>query len=381
MKRKANLVYVHGHGIHPNRRILFPAIGCQFIPADPYIRWLHLSNPPRWRKFSSLLVSSIFFPQKSKWDIFIGDGPKHLPVVMKKLRQLKPEQKIIPYLAGEFSYFLANDFYGKKTGILRNLFLDWDAYLCSGKLTQELVKKVLPEERHADIFVIKNCVRNERVNELKDLRPNLESYNMIFVGNGPEGFRVLYKGLDLMFEAYVRAKKYIPQLKWTIVGDWSEKVKKEFSTKYKVDGVTWINRVDSLKDIFRDHSLYIHCARGDAYPNTVMEAMVAGLPVLNSEHTGTKEILENVDRELITKLDPDDIAQKILWYFSLSKEQKKRLGEESRNLVLRSYREEHAIKDLREKMCQILEHLKMSHLEISPEIDSEINKKMKAVPD
>ncbi len=32
--REAKIVYVHGHGIHPNRLKLFPAIGSGFIPAD-----------------------------------------------------------------------------------------------------------------------------------------------------------------------------------------------------------------------------------------------------------------------------------------------------------------------------------------------------------
>jgi hypothetical protein len=117
--REARIVYVHGHGIHPNRLKLFPAIGLEFIPADYKLPWLHLSNPPRIRKFSSLILSSIFFPERSKWDLIIGDGPQHLPVVMKKLKLLSSNQKIVPYLAGEFAYFLATGYYGKrKTKIL-----------------------------------------------------------------------------------------------------------------------------------------------------------------------------------------------------------------------------------------------------------------------
>ncbi|GIU81090.1 MAG: glycosyltransferase [Acidobacteria bacterium] len=360
MKPKvAKIVYVHGHGIHPNRLKLFPSIGSEFIPADHKLPWLHLPNPPIIRKIPSLLLSSIFFPEKNKWDLIIGDNPQHLPVVMKKLRLLRPDQKIVPYLAGEFAYFLATGYYGeRKTKRLLNWFLNWDAYLCSGEMTGELVRKVVPSERHHEIFVVPNCVRQERFAELRNVQPKLESFRMVFVGNGPSGFRIHYKGLDLMFEAFKIAKKHLPNLSWTIVGDWSDEVKRQFTQNgIASQDVRWLGKVTSLKEIFQESALYIHCARGDASPNTVVEAMVAGLPALISEWTGTRKTVKEVDERLIAPLDPKAIAERIIWYFSLTTEEKRKLSERSREIVRENHNESKVIEIFQEKVSEMINYL------------------------
>ncbi|MCX7858327.1 MAG: glycosyltransferase [Deltaproteobacteria bacterium] len=362
--RNARLVYVHGSGIHPNRKVLFQAIGSEFVPADPIIRWLHLPNPSYTRKIPSLILSSLFFPKKRKWDFIIGDGPQFLPVVMKKLKQLRPSQKIIPYLAGEAAYFMANGIYGKKTNLLVRVFSQWDAYLCSGKMTEELVKKILPEERHKDIFTIQNFVRDEKVEELSSLQPRLESQNMLFIGNGPSGFRVFYKGLDLMFEAFCQAKRSLPNLSWTIVGEWSEDIKRNFSEKYKISGVNWVGKTNKLDKLVEKSALYFHCSRGDAFPNSVMEAMVSGLPALNSDYTGTREIVKAVEEKLVSPIDPAEIANRIRWYFSLPVEKRREIGEKSRKIILSNYRKENAIKDLKARFQEILERFSMKEITV-----------------
>jgi glycosyltransferase involved in cell wall biosynthesis len=361
--REARIVYVHGHGIHPNRLKLFPSIGSEFIPADYKLPWLHLSSPPRIRKFSSLILSSIFFPERSKWDLIIGDGPQHLPVMMKKLKLLSSNQKIVPYLAGEVAYFLATGYYGKrKTKILLNWFSNWDAYLCSGEMTGELVRKLIPLERHHEIFVVPNLIRQERFVELQNIQPKLQNFRMVFVGNGPSGFRVYYKGLDLMFEAFEIAKKHLRNLSWTIVGDWSDKVKDSFSQNSNGKDVQWLGYVPSLQNIFEESSLYIHCARGDASPNTVVEAMAAGLPALISEWRGTRETVKKVDKNLIAPLEPEAIAEKILWYFSLTSAERKKLSERSREVVKENHDERKVIEIFRNKVSEMIEYLFESRL-------------------
>jgi hypothetical protein len=45
--------------------------------------------------------------------------------------------------------------------------------------------------------------------------------------------------------------------------------------------------------------------------------MNVGMPILISEYTGTKEIIKNVQDDLIIRLSSDELAQKISWYFNL----------------------------------------------------------------
>jgi hypothetical protein len=73
---------------------------------DFHLPWAHLERPPFIRKALSLCACAATFPRRSEWDLIIGDGPQHLPIVMKILGLLRPHQKALPYLAGEFPYFL-----------------------------------------------------------------------------------------------------------------------------------------------------------------------------------------------------------------------------------------------------------------------------------
>ncbi len=361
--RHAKIVYVHGHGIHPNRLKLFPSIGSEFIRADHKIPWLHLTNPPMTRKILSLFMSSVFFPERDSWDLIVGDGPQHLPVVMKKLKLLRPDQKIVPYLAGEFPYFLATGYYGeRKTRVLLNWFSNWDAYLCSGEMIGELVSSLLPKTRQNEIFVVDNFVRHERIVELSNLEPKLDNFVMVFVGHGPSGHRVYYKGLDLMFEAFKIAKKQLPQLSWIIVGDWDEEIKRVYSKD--LEGVEWIGPTSSLKDVLEKATLYIHCSRGDASPNTVVEAMIASVPPLISQWTGNRKSVREVDERLIVPLDANVIAERILWYFSLKSSERKYLSQKSREVAIRNHEESKIIEHFKATATEMIDYLFEGRLKV-----------------
>jgi glycosyltransferase involved in cell wall biosynthesis len=338
MTRQARVAYVHSAGIHPNRLKLTPSVGAELVPADPVLPWLHMAEPPAWRKLLSLVLSAAFFPRRREWDLLIGDGPQHLPVLMKKFGFLRRDQVIVPYLAGEFAYFLATGYYGeKKSKKLRDLFLHWDAYLCQGEMTEEFVKQILPESRHKDVFVFQNFLREERLAELGYISPDFSSRQLVFVGNGPGGFRVTYKGLDLMFEAFSLAQKRIGDLSWTIVGDWSESVLSDLKSRFGVTNVDWKGPVSDLGSIFSQSSLYFHCSRGDAYPNTVLEAMAAGLPALVSDLTGQRRVVESIHPQLVSPVNPMEIADRLIWYFSLTTQERASLGLRGRETVVSGF--------------------------------------------
>ena len=164
---------------------------------------------------------------------------------------------------------------------------------------------------------------------------------MLFIGDGPSGFRVFYKGLDVMFEGFARAQKYFSALQLSIVGDWEIGVRQavEHTSTVPPSNVCWLGHTPQIKDILARHSLYIHCARGDAWPNAVMEAMAAGVPALVSEWTGAREVVAKVDQKLVVPLDPDVIAERILWYFSLPVGERVLLGEKARETIRSQYTE------------------------------------------
>jgi glycosyltransferase involved in cell wall biosynthesis len=363
-------VYVYGRPApHPNRLRLLPAIGATLVPGDFWLPWMHMPAPPAWRKWVSLLGCAIRFPDIRRWDLLIGDGPQHLPVVMKCLRRLAPNQKIVPYLAGEFPYFIKVGFYGpKKTALLKRWFSLWDAYLCISPMVAEIVREILPPERHGDVFTIQNFIRKERASALQEVASTLEAPRMVFIGHGSSGFRVYYKGLDLMFQSFALALEGRPDLHWTIVGLWDSTVRGTLEMKFPVtrNRVEWVGPVTDFAAFLSRSSLYLHCSRGDAFPNTVLEAMAAGVPAMVSEWTGAREVVAQVDPRLVVPLDAGAIAERILWYFSLPVTERRWLGERSRQVVLKQYTEERAIRVFRVTIRQILDHLGLDDRALPP---------------
>lgn len=370
MGRTLRSIYVHGRpGTHPNRVRLVDTIGSKWIPADFWLPWMHDPCPSLWRKWVSIFGCAFRFPEIRQWDLIFGDGPQHLPVVMRLMKRLGNHQKIIPWLAGEFPYFLVAGYYGpRKTQLLRWLFHYWDVYLCISPMVADLVRQVLPPHRGRDIFTIQNFVRQERLSTLQILKPTLKDPAIVFIGNGTGGFRIYYKGLDLLLKSLSIALQGTPQLQLTVVGQWESPVVRALQERFpRCQGrVEFIGHTEHIGDILANHSLYLHCGRGDAWPGTVIEAMAAGVPAMVTEWTGAREAVAQVDPRLVVPLDPHAIAERILWYFSLPVAERRELGERGRQVVLEQYTEKRAIQVFRATMRQILDHLGMNDLELPP---------------
>jgi glycosyltransferase involved in cell wall biosynthesis len=368
--RTLRAIYVYGRPApHPNRLKLLPSIRASFIPADFKIPWAHDPAPSRIRKMASLVSCSLAFPERHQWDLIIGDGPQHLPVVMKRLGLLQRRQKILPYLAGEFAYFLATGYYGRvKTALLRRWFMGWDGYLCLGEMTARLLRQVLPEARHRDLFTFPNFIRAERVQELSGLDPALDGARILFVGNGPEGFRVFYKGLDLLLKSYAVARARVPDLECSVAGDWRADVARRLEQEVGLSpgGVQWLGPIERLGPTFTAHSLYVHCGRGDAWPNTVMEAMVSGVPALVSDMTGGAEIIRRIEPRLVVPLVPEAVARAIEWYHALPTHDRRDLARQLRAAVLDGYTEARAKETFRETIRGALDHFGMTDVVLPP---------------
>jgi len=94
-------------------------------------------------------------------------------------------------------------------------------------------------------------------------------------------------------------------------------------------------------------------ARGEAFGISILEAMLAGVPSIVSEWTGAREVVEQVDRQLVVPTDPAAAADRIRWYLGLPTPEKQRLSERSRE-VAATYTEERATQVFRDAISQIM---------------------------
>jgi glycosyltransferase involved in cell wall biosynthesis len=284
-----------------------------------------------------------------------------MPVLMKMLRLKKHRQKIVAHLGSHTLYFIYAHRFSKFTEKLHIWALrNYDALICEGQMAEDLVKKILGEKTPLLYTVINGIPEDHFPNKTKSSR--LDTNTILFAGHGPGKERMWYKGLDLMLQAFETAKETNKDLEFVIVGEWEPEIQKELLKNLNAESnnaIKFVGAVKNMEYYFSNASLYLHCARGEAYGLTVLIAMAYGLPVILSEWTGTKEIVRQVDESYIVALDKEEIARQIIKYFNLPTEERQKIGEKSK-LVGTMYTEERAIQDFRDKFNKMRNDFKLN---------------------
>ena len=289
-----------------------------------------------------LSILKAVFTLPKNYDVYFCEGTYIIPVLAKKLGLLSKKAKIINILASPLLYYIK---IGRIKGI-RGKFALWllkevDLFVSIGKMEDEILKEILP---NAKSIVTYPRPKKEVVTALlKDKKlPDLNSNKILTIGS----ISAYYKGIDIVYEAFKILKKDFPDAELFIVGkipDLSNYV------DCNDEGVHCLGYVEDLGTVIKNSALYVHMGRGDTFPLSTLEAMLGGLPAIVSEWTGTKEIVNKVDNRLIIELSPKELANKIIWYFSLNNAKKTKLSirskEEAKNFVKGI-----KVKDFKEKM-------------------------------
>jgi len=295
-----------------------------------------------------LLVKTFQIPKH--YDIYFCEGSSYLfPATAKLFGLLKG--KIILICADQLFHDLNKGFISpKKAFIYKTLLKKVDGFLCIGKMVKHDLQKIIP---NANAIVIYPEIENNKKNLLlkhSNIIPNLRSKRIIFIGR-PDFF---YKGIDLLIEVFIEIKRIYPDAELTIVGDWSKHMIKSQQSKAIVkiseqkilntikDTKNNINILSNLNDkdfvkTLKSSALYLHLGRGDAFPLTVVEAMLAGLPAIVSNETGPKELIKQLNADFVVPLNKDEIIRAVTDYFSMSERRKLFLSKQSINIIKRFY--------------------------------------------
>ncbi|MBI2966892.1 MAG: glycosyltransferase family 4 protein [Bacteroidetes bacterium] len=293
----------------------------------------------------SWILCAFKFPNKKKYDIFLVDNLHFMPVFMKIFRLIGRNQKIVAHMGSHTLYFIYSHRFSKLNEWMHIQALKrYDALICEGKMAEFLVRKILNGKTPL-MYTVFMGIPDEHYPSEENIMPDLSGRNILFIGNGPDEFRSWYKGLDLIIAAFKIAFLKDPLLKLTIVGNWDEKIRKELTGTVDMkikNSIIFTGEAKNLSKFTSHATLYLHCARGEAFGITILIAMAAGVPALVSDWTGAKEVVEQVDGRLIVPLDARIIAEKIIWYFNLPISEKEKLSVKGKNIA-RVYTEKNAI--------------------------------------
>lgn len=368
MSRFPKSIFVHGRpGPHPAHANYAEQINADFTAEDIYLRWHDKPEASKLRRYLSWVINALLFRGKKKYDVFFAEGVRVPLAIMKSLFVFNKKQKTIILIADEQLYFIKTKHYSNFGEKISKYFLNKsDGFIVVGRMQVDILKDLMRKEiinYNDNIVQIINGVSAERFQKLKTITPNLEASTILFIANGPGGFRIHYKGLDLLLIAFCLAQDRNNALSLVIVGDWSQETQVALLKDVPIqqrEKIEFKGKLKNLEDVLKTTSLYVHPARGEAWGISVNEAMTAGVPCIVSEWTGSQEMVSQVENELIFKLDKQEIASKILWYFNLPSEKKEVLSKKSKEISL-LYTEEKANALFKKKYLELTDKLSNEH--------------------
>ncbi len=336
------IVFIHGRpAAHPLHSFLARSVHADFLPVDFLLRW-HDRDCSRLRRYLSWFLCAFFFPQRSKYDVFISEGPHFLPAMMKRLGLLAKGQSIAALMDNESMYFLKAARYPASTcAALRKATLSYDALICVGSFQHSLARELT---QHAQtppkLFVVPSAPSEDRKSRLLRIRPRLGTCNLVFIGAGPAEWRGWYKGLDLLIAAVALASARIDQLRLRVVGEWDQRYLDSILGNHPDlrSNIEFLGHRQDIESILEDAALYVHLGRGEAFGIAILEALCAGVPAVVSEWTGAKEAASQVDPRLVVPLDAKAAADCICWFMNLSLEEKSNYSARAREIA-RTYTE------------------------------------------
>ena len=163
-------------------------------------------------------------------------------------------------------------------------------------------KKLLPRCE----IQINNCnpawiVKREE--EAPGERREDDRFRVCFVG----GFDDLRKGQTLFLNAAVNLIKKYPEMEFCLVG--GGKRLSAYREQYGSERIRFFGRMDNPLSVMKSCDLAVVPSLADSCPNTVMEALYSGIPVVGSRAGGIPEILK--DDNALFDLRWDALAEKV----------------------------------------------------------------------
>ena len=125
----------------------------------------------------------------------------------------------------------------------------------------------------------------------------------------------MIKGLDIAIKAFSKVADEFPDVDLDIVGSCEMKTINHLQQIVKDNGVC--NRVhflghrSDMKELMRQHKLFLLSSRTEGFPMVVTEAMTQGLPCLAFERLASAIIINGVDGVLSKDLDIDMLSNNL----------------------------------------------------------------------
>ncbi len=151
------------------------------------------------------------------------------------------------------------------------------------------------------------------------------------------------KGLDVLLKSLGRLARGNAGLGWRldVAGDGPKR--EEFGALAASEGIA--GRVsfhgflarERVGELYREADVFAFPSRYEGMPNVVLEAMASGLPIIGTRIAGTEELVEDGVNGVLLPVDDLDACAGACLRFVANAEERRRMGDASRRLVLEKW--------------------------------------------
>lgn len=263
-----------------------------------------------------------------EYDLVVGEGtiPTYTLLFYKALNN--PQAAVVPLIADEtFLKIRAQKSHHLWKGVLSHVF---DATLTGAIAVGSLAQSWAAPYLSIPFEVVHPCIDASKYELLHGVK---EGYD---VSDRPT---ILHAGTVSDREAVV--KKNVPTLARTVAGQdgWQLRLvgaghdERKYATLPDVHATGYVEDLSTFAEEFATADVYVQPSNGDAFPVASLEAMLAGLPTIVSTRTGTREIVEPIDSNLVCEPSEQGVRAAIQYVLSLEPTEREEIGGRLRSSV------------------------------------------------
>jgi len=304
---------------------------------------LGIPGSSNWATLIFILSLLVFFIRnRTNVDIYHSHGAVNMGVFCRVAKILTGKKNVTKIAtAGRISK-LSTKLYGR---FLLALFKRSDAIIC---MTEEIQKELSDiNTPAAAIRRITNGVNGNRFVPVSSKQRILwrqhwgikDSDKLILFSSR----LVPRKGLDILLNGWPVIQENYPNIWLLIIGsgtdqsDSTEKQMREKVNREKLINVQFLGETNKLEQYLGVADLFVFPSKQEGFPNALLEAMAAGLPVVASRIGGVIDIIEeNKTGILFESGNSNDLALQISSCLARP-ETLKKMGKQARDYVLTQY--------------------------------------------
>ncbi len=189
----------------------------------------------------------------------------------------------------------------------------------SRSMLKKALKLGIPRER---CVIIPNFIE-QRFFNVNSEDSILKSYNVLFVGRLEK-----VKGIDLLLKGLKLVRREDPRVRLLIYGRGSMEV----VLKHEFVDFRGPVPYEEVHEAYGRGAVFALPSRYEGFPNSLLQAMASGLPVVASKVGGVPEIVKDGYNGLLIYPDPEELSEAIL-YFLENREEAVQMGARARNSV------------------------------------------------